>query len=100
MKYRKMFDPGRKMVADGERTIADRRDGSAYVFSEETVLAVNVALATGRPLLLRGASGSGKSTLARSIAKKQGWRCLEKVVTSETKARHFLCEIDVLKRLQ
>ena len=35
-------------------TIPDGRDGRAYVMSGKLELGVKVALATGRPLLLRG----------------------------------------------
>jgi MoxR-like ATPase len=44
-----------------------RRDGG-YVFSEQAVLAVNLALSTRRPLLVLGPRGSGKTTLARGVA--------------------------------
>ena len=40
---------------------SDPRDGRAYQPTPELELAVNLALATGRPLLLRGHPGSGKS---------------------------------------
>ncbi len=37
----------------------DRRDGMIYDCSDELHLAVEVALATGRPLLMRGEPGTG-----------------------------------------
>jgi MoxR-like ATPase len=84
---------------DSLRSRRDRRDGSVYVWNEELELAVNVALATERPLLVRGPSGSGKSSLAASIAVTQGWRYYEEVVSSATEARHLLWKFDTLKRL-
>ena len=104
MNYRKLFDPQATQrfaaIAGRAAGVADRREESVYVYSEEIVLAVNVALATGRPLLVRGASGSGKSSLARNVAKVLGRRYYEAVVTSRTQARDLLWEVDLLRRLQ
>jgi MoxR-like ATPase len=77
----------------------DRRDG-IYVSTDKIDLAVSVALATGRPLLLRGATGSGKSSLAMAEAVKRGWRYYEQTITSRTQARELLWEVDQLARLQ
>ena len=41
----------------------DARDGSVYAYDEELKLALEVALATGRPLLLRGLPGGGQVVL-------------------------------------
>src|SRR5262249_12388908 len=78
----------------------DRRDGGVYVYNGHIILAVRVALATGRPLLVRGSSGSGKSSLARHAARVLRWRYYEKVVTSRTQAQDLLWEVDHLRRLQ
>lgn len=102
MKYRKEFNPEHvvNLAPSGDGAAAgDRRDGSVYVYTDEIVLAVNVALATGRPLLLRGPSGSGKSTLARNVARVLGWRYYEDVISSRTQARDLLWRFDTLRRL-
>jgi MoxR-like ATPase len=78
--------------------LGDRRDGT-YVWNPEIELAISVALATGRPLLLRGATGAGKSSLAIAEAKKRGWRYYEQTITSRTQARELLWEVDQLARL-
>jgi MoxR-like ATPase len=62
-------------------------------------LAVDVALATGRPLLVRGPPGCGKSTLAPAVARRMGWFFLEHVVTSRTSARDLLWTFDDIARL-
>ncbi|MFI7504801.1 AAA family ATPase [Streptomyces sp. NPDC049687] len=77
----------------------DRGDGSRYLMPEEGRLAVEVALATGRPLLLRGSPGCGKSSLAAHIAEKLDWRYYEHVVTYRTQATDLLWTFDTVRRL-
>lgn len=117
MKYtRKFFDPTSNAdsnsvtvaaptarAAKGRSSVA--RDATApgeapgYVYNDRIVLAVNVALATQRPLLIAGPPGSGKSTLARSVAAVNKWRYLQQVVTSRTQAEDLLYRVDALQRL-
>jgi MoxR-like ATPase len=99
--YKKIFTPGevhRPQSQDGSDP-GDQRSSPVYVYTDEIVLAVNVGLATGRPLLVRGRSGTGKSSLARNVADFLGWRYYEKVITSRTQARDLLWEVDLLRRL-
>ncbi|MFG2776921.1 AAA family ATPase [Streptomyces prunicolor] len=77
----------------------DLRADSVYIMSERIDLAVKVALATGRPLLLRGEPGSGKSSLAPYIAHDRGWRYYEHVVTSRTAGKDLLWTYDHVRRL-
>jgi MoxR-like ATPase len=79
--------------------VPDRRDGLVYVLPDDLRLALRVALATGRPLLLRGDPGSGKSSLAAYAARQRGWRYYEHVVTSRTEARDLLWTFDSVRRL-
>lgn len=98
--YTKLFDPKHvHRVTSSQTELGDRRARPTYVYDDDIVLAVNVALATGRPLLVRGASGTGKSTLARNAAHVLGRRFYEVVVTSRTQANDLLYEVDLLKRL-
>ena len=41
---------------------------SAYMLSKELAIAVNAAIITGRPLLIKGEPGSGKTKLAQALA--------------------------------
>jgi MoxR-like ATPase len=99
--YKKLFDPTAAVVgADPPTTqTADRRDGRVYVYTDAVVLAVNVALATGRPLLVLGEPGSGKSSLAANAARWLGRRYLEHVISSRTSAQDLLWTTNTLQRL-
>lgn len=70
-----------------------------YVFSEEIVIAIDVALATKRPLLVAGIPGSGKSRLAEAVAALLDWNYLSHTMTSRTKLEDLTNEIDYLQRL-
>jgi MoxR-like ATPase len=80
--------------------IADRSIAAQYVFDDNIRLTVNLAIATGRPLLVSGPSGSGKSSLARAVADLAAWSYVEQTITSRLQARELLYEVDHLKRLQ
>src|SRR4051812_41935089 len=77
----------------------DRRDGRLYLLPDELRLAVEVALTTGRPLLLRGAPGSGKSSLAPFVARNLDYRYYEQTVTAASRAQDLLWRFDAVRRL-
>ncbi|HRF74735.1 MAG TPA: MoxR family ATPase [Accumulibacter sp.] len=70
-----------------------------YIFSEAAVIAVDVALATSRPLLVAGPPGCGKSRLAEAMAATLGWNYLGKTITSRTRLEELTVEVDHLRRL-
>lgn len=92
---RRYFDPAGAVNRDGGGNMTR----PLYLYSDEIVLAVNLARATGRPLFVTGSPGTGKSTLAKSIASILGWRYIEQVVTSRTRARDLLWQFDAVRRL-
>ena len=70
-----------------------------YIFPETAVIAVDVALATSRPLLIAGPPGCGKSRLAEAMAAVLGWNFLSKTITSRTRLEELTVEVDHLRRL-
>ncbi len=70
-----------------------------HQFDEECVWAVQAALATGRPLLVRGEPGTGKSQLARAAAWKMNRPFLYEVVTNRTETNDLLWTFDAVARL-
>jgi MoxR-like ATPase len=108
LRYRRLFDvanPGKRFDASRAYRLGDEPAGR-YVYDEDEEerpgrieLAVNVALASGRPLLVRGLPGTGKSSLAADVAARLGWRYYEEVVSSRTQARDLQYSFDAIKRL-
>jgi MoxR-like ATPase len=70
-----------------------------YVTSEPLENAVNVSIALGRPLLIRGEAGTGKTLLAHSIAKGLEKKLITWNVKSTTKAQEGLYVYDTVQRL-
>jgi MoxR-like ATPase len=101
LQYEKEFDPAVAGRAAGEASgTGYAADHEVYVFDDERlVLAVNVALKTGRPLLLFGPPGSGKSSLAPNVARVLGWKIHAHVVTARTEPEDLLWRFDAMKRL-
>ena len=75
------------------------KGSSDYVASEPLRHAVNVAIALGRPLLIRGEPGTGKTLLAHSIARGLGKKLVIWNIKSTTKAQEGLYVYDTVQRL-
>jgi len=102
--YQPLFDPGaatQPFDPDRAYRLGDRSTAAAlpYVYDADITLAVNVALAAGRPLLVRGHPGTGKSSLARSVAERLAWRFYPVTVSSRTSARDLQWSFDTVARL-
>ena len=70
-----------------------------YVLSEPLRNAVNVSIALGKPLIIRGEPGTGKTRLAHSIAKGLGKKLITWNIKSTTKAQDGLYVYDTVQRL-
>jgi MoxR-like ATPase len=100
----KYFDPVKAggTRVDGHGSVSFRSGESpedVYVYSPRTILALNVVLATRRPLLISGEPGSGKSMLAKNAAALLGCWYYKDTVTSRTQASDLLWTFDTLRRL-
>ena len=70
-----------------------------YVISEALRNAVNVSIALGKPLLIRGEPGTGKTKLSHSIARGLEKKLITWNIKSTTKAQEGLYVYDTVQRL-
>jgi len=75
------------------------KGSSDYVTSLPLRNAVNVSIALGRPLLIRGEPGTGKTQLSHSIAKGLRKKLITWNIKSTTKAQEGLYVYDTVQRL-
>lgn len=70
-----------------------------YIASKPLMEIVNVAIALGKPLVIKGEPGTGKTLLAHSISRALNMRLLIWNVKSSTKAKDGLYVYDTVQRL-
>ena len=70
-----------------------------YIAAKDLQNSVNVAIALGRPLLIKGEPGTGKTMLAKSIAESLGYKLIIWNIKSTTKAQEGLYVYDTVQRL-
>ncbi|MEM9293235.1 MAG: MoxR family ATPase [Acidobacteriota bacterium] len=84
---------------DVEQGTKNKTSRITHFFESGEILAINTALAAGRPLLVRGEAGVGKSQLARAAAKGLE-RCFVSItVDSRTESKDLLWTFDAVRRL-
>ncbi|MCR5801390.1 MAG: MoxR family ATPase [Lachnospiraceae bacterium] len=70
-----------------------------YVASEELMASVNISIALGKPLLIKGEPGTGKTQLAEAVSKALGKKLIIWNIKSTTKAQEGLYIYDTIQRL-
>ena len=81
--------------------MSKRFDGTKnYVATDDLKIAVNAAVGLGRPLLVKGEPGTGKTVLAEEIALALGAPLIPWHIKSTTKAQQGLYEYDAVARLR
>lgn len=78
---------------------AELSSTESYILSRELAEVVQVALALGKPLLVRGEPGTGKTLLASAVAQHLGLRIIPWQVKSTTRAQDGLYTYDTIQRL-
>src|SRR5688572_15285769 len=71
-----------------------------YVATDDLRMAVNAAVTLQRPLLIKGEPGTGKTLLAEEVALALGKPLLTWHIKSTTKAQQGLYEYDAVSRLR
>jgi len=79
--------------------MARYQGSSDYIVSDELRNSVNIAMALGKPLLIKGEPGTGKTMLAQSIARALGKELFIWNIKSTTKAQEGLYVYDTVQRL-
>lgn len=72
---------------------------TVHVFEQLEIDAINAALASGRPLLVRGLPGVGKSQLARAAAAELGRAFVSTVVDAQVETDDLKWSFDTVERL-
>lgn len=93
------FNPSTSVAIDIPAHDGGAWPATRHLFDEDSVWAVRAALASGRPLLLRGEPGIGKSQLARAVAAHLDVPFLAKVIDERTECDDLLCYHDAVARV-
>ena len=72
---------------------------SGHWVESKEALALQAALVSGRPLLLRGEPGTGKTQLARVAAQQLGWPLIHKVINGRSELDDLFWSYDAVDRL-
>ena len=72
---------------------------SVHRWSQAEIDALRLAMASRRPLLVRGEPGTGKTQLARAAAEALGWHLHVVAVHPRTEAPDLVARFDVVRRL-
>lgn len=79
--------------------ITKNEAGLVHQWSPREAQAIQVALVTRRPLLIRGEPGCGKTQLAAAVAHELGWALHARTVHPRIEAQDLVYQFDAVKRL-
>ncbi|HRF05881.1 MoxR family ATPase [Accumulibacter sp.] len=89
----------RQLLQDLEADAVARFDGLVHQWSQNEIDALHLALASERPLLVRGEPGTGKTQLARAAAAALGWKLHGVTISPRFEAQDLFCTFDAVQRL-
>lgn len=95
MGIQKNFQPNQKITVP----TCGSWPNSTYLLCEDSAYALEMALATGRPLLVKGEPGLGKSYLARAAAAQLDRAFIAEVINVNTEGQDLLWRMDLVSRL-
>lgn len=86
-------------IVENGRVVPDK--GRNYVFTDELIAAIDVAVGLGRPLLVSGEPGCGKTELGYAVARRMGIPRLHFFSTkSNSESRDLFYTYDALSRFR
>lgn len=88
-----------EIIASDTEYTTHFKDGNKHRWLEREARALQVALLTGRPLLLISELGWGNPQLAKAINAELGWYLLHETVYSKMEPQDLIYHVDAIKRL-
>ena len=86
-------------MAEVEKSVRELQLNRDYIAGEDLLQVVRIAIALGKPLVIKGEPGTGKTELARAVAEALGRELITWNIKSTTKAQDGLYVYDVVQRL-
>ncbi|MEF8722924.1 MAG: MoxR family ATPase [Candidatus Accumulibacter delftensis] len=89
----------RELLKNLKTDAVERFDDIVHQWSQNEIDALHLALASGRPLLVRGEPGTGKTQLALAAARALDWRLECVTISPRFEAQDLFYRFDAVQRL-
>jgi MoxR-like ATPase len=89
----------RELLKNLKTDAVERFDDIVHQWSQNEIDALHLALASGRPLLVRGEPGTGKTQLALAVARALDWRLECVTISPRFEAQDLFYRFDAVQRL-